>query len=103
MEGWKEMLGRMMGKENQKFEAVATLSKEQKDEWNACQRLMQDAELMLEEGKARKDLLWSRIRRALPIDVRDRETLKIENGVLWASVDEPKEQSVGELPQLPQE
>ena len=89
MEGFEAMLRKMLQKENIEYEVIAQLTTDQKKEWDEVQKLLADAESMIGEAKARKDLFWIRIRKLL--GQNDREHLKIEDGLLWGNKDVPKE------------
>lgn len=98
-EEFGEMLRSLMRRDNTEYEAIAQLSADQKKEWDECIQMLEEGEMIISEAKARKDLLWARIRRSLlPND--NREYLKIEDGILWGSKDQPKEMLKEQPPQL---
>ena len=78
---------RDMSNESMRYEPLAVLSEEQQKEWRSINKMHEDSDLLEKESRARADLFWVGVRRALGQD-KNRESLKIEDGMVYGNVKE---------------
>lgn len=74
--------------QRQEFEPLAALSDAQQKEWKEIERLSSEAEMIVKEAEARRELFWVHLRRALGPE-GDREGLRIEGGMVLGSKPTP--------------
>jgi len=83
----------LTGKEPE-YEPLAALSSDQQKEWDAIDKLSQDALSLGQEAEARCKLFWIKVRRALGLE-GDRDGMKIDNGVVFGTKREKKDKPEG--------
>lgn len=93
MDDFKEFLRGVMNRsiEEQNMEPLGPLDPEDQKELDEVDEMLTTARDMAMEAKARKELLWIKIKRKLTKEDANRDTLRIDNGMLYGSVIEGKE------------
>jgi len=85
---------------NEHYEPLGALAAKDLAEWTDIQACVDRLVLDMKEVEARKELFWTRLRRSQNLN---RESLRIEDGIVYGCVETPKERPrVPELPDLPE-
>lgn len=89
----KAMINGLFGtRKEAEYEPIGPLTEEQRKLWEEAEKLYYKARDLHEEAQAKKALTWVEIKKSLRYEDRTRQDLKIEDGVVWGSVDKPKEE-----------
>lgn len=87
----RKFLEMMRGETDEDYEPIATLSPEQRREWDEVQALEEKAKSMYAEAQARRSLFWVRLEQSMREAGLSSDDLKVDDGVVYKKVEEKKD------------
>lgn len=84
-----DFLRNMIAGGTQEYEPICSLNEELQTEWDEIVKLGKKAESLFIEAKAKKELFWLKAKKNLSPKDADRNTLKIEDGIIYGTIDTP--------------